>query len=164
MQIHSLRGAETQIETLTEWKEAGRIRYVGITTSNKDQFAEMEQLMTSMPLDFVQLNYSLAHRDAEQRLLPLAQERGIAVMVNRPFAHGRLFRATATETLPDWATGMCASWPQFLLKYVVSHPAVTCAIPGTTKAIHVRDNMGANFGELPDAAFRRRQEAWLASI
>ncbi len=99
MQIHSLRGAEAQIDTLAEWKETGRIRYVGITTSNKDQFAEMEQLMNSMPLDFVQLNYSLQQRDAEQRLLPLAKERGMAVMVNRPFAHGQLFRAAANEDI-----------------------------------------------------------------
>jgi aryl-alcohol dehydrogenase-like predicted oxidoreductase len=164
MQIHNLIGAETQIATLLDWKKQGLIRYVGITTSNKDQFAEMESLMRSMPLDFVQLNYSLRDREAESRLLPLAADKNMAVMVNRPFAHGHLFKTFADQPLPVWATEFdCTSWAQFFLKYVVSNPAVTCAIPGTTNERHVRDNMGAAFGRLPDAALRKRQEELFAS-
>jgi aryl-alcohol dehydrogenase-like predicted oxidoreductase len=165
MQIHSLIGAEEQIASLLEWKEQGLIRYVGITTSNKDQFAEMEMLMNSIPLDFVQLNYSLRDRQAEQRLLPLATDKKIAVMVNRPFAHGHLFKTFAGQTLPDWSAEFdCTSWAQFFLKYAVSHPTVTCAIPGTTKEAHVRDNMAAGHGALPDAALRKKQEQLFASM
>jgi diketogulonate reductase-like aldo/keto reductase len=165
MQIHSLIGAESQIETLLEWKQKGLIRYAGITTSNIDQFAEMEALMRELPLDFVQLNYSLGHRQAEERLLPLAAEKKMAVMVNRPFESGRLFKAFADQELPAWAAEFdCTSWAQFFLKYVVSHPAVTCVIPGTTKEQHVRNNMGANFGRLPDAELRRQQERLFASL
>jgi diketogulonate reductase-like aldo/keto reductase len=165
MQIHNLRGAEAQIETMLAWQQEGRIRYIGITTSSTSQFADMELLMNTMPLDFIQLNYSLRERDAEERLLPLALEKGIAVMVNRPFSRGRLFDAFNKAALPEWATGIdCISWAQFFLKYVVSHPAVTCTIPGTTKEIHVRDNMGANYGRLPDKTMRRQQEALFASL
>jgi aryl-alcohol dehydrogenase-like predicted oxidoreductase len=125
----------------------------------------MELLMKTMPLDFVQLNYSLKDRDAEERLLPLAIEKGIAVMVNRPFARGRLFEMFRKKPLPAWAADInCVTWGQFFLKYVVSHPAVTCTIPGTTKESHVRDNMGANFGRLPDKAMRQQQEALFASL
>lgn len=165
MQIHSLRGATAQIENLLEWRDSGRIRYVGITTSRTSQHAEMEALMREMPFDFVQLNYSFEDRAAEDRLLPLAQEKGIAVLVNRPFAHGRLFKATAGRDLPDWAAEFdCRSWGQFFLKYVVSHAGVTCAIPGMTKLAHAEDNMGANFGRLPDAELRARQEAFIAYL
>jgi diketogulonate reductase-like aldo/keto reductase len=165
MQIHNLRGAEAQIKTMLSWQQEGRIRYIGITTSSTSQFADMELLMKTMPLDFIQLNYSLRDRDAEERLLPLALEKGIAVMVNRPFSHGRLFDAFNKAALPEWATDIdCVSWAQFCLKYVVSHPAVTCTIPGTTKEIHVRDNMGANYGRLPDKTIRRQQEALFASL
>ena len=165
MQIHNLRGAEAQIESLLKWQQEGRIRYIGITTSSTSQFADMELLMKTMPVDFIQLNYSLKERAAEERLLPLALEKDIAVMVNRPFARGRLFEAFKNESLPAWAADIdCVSWGQFFLKYVVSHPAVTCAIPGTTKEAHVRDNMGANFGRLPDTVTRLQQEALFASL
>jgi aryl-alcohol dehydrogenase-like predicted oxidoreductase len=165
MQIHNLRGAEAQIENLLTWQEEGRIRYIGVTTSSTSQFADMELLMKTMPLDFIQLNYSLKDRAAEERLLPLALEKGIAVMVNRPFSRGRLFDAFKKETLPVWASDIdCSSWAQFFLKYVVSHPAVTCTIPGTTKELHVRNNMGANFGRLPDTVMRLQQEALFASL
>jgi diketogulonate reductase-like aldo/keto reductase len=165
MQIHNLRGAEAQIENLLAWQEEGRIRYIGVTTSSTSQFADMELLMKTMPLDFIQLNYSLKDRAAEERLLPLALEKGIAVMVNRPFSRGRLFDAFKKETLPAWASDIdCSSWAQFFLKYVVSHPAVTCTIPGTTKELHVRNNMGANFGRLPDTVMRLQQEALFASL
>ena len=165
MQIHNLRGAEAQIENLLAWQQDGRIRYIGITTSSTSQFADMELLMKTMPLDFIQLNYSLKERAAEERLLPLALEKGIAVMVNRPFARGRLFKAFKNESLPAWAAEMdCVSWAQFFLKYVVSHPAVTCTIPGTTIESHVRDNMGANYGRLPGTVMRLQQEALFASL
>lgn len=165
MQIHNLRGAETQIENLLDWKQEGRIRYIGITTSSTSQFADMELLMKTKPVDFIQLNYSLKERAAEERLLPLALEKGIAVMVNRPFARGRLFEAFEDKALPAWAADIdCSSWGQFFLKYVVSHPAVTCTIPGTTKEPHVRDNMGANFGRLPGTVMRLQQEALFASL
>jgi len=165
MQVHNLRGAETQLTTLMEWKEQGTIRYIGATTSRTSQFAEMELLMKTYPLDFVQLNYSLRDREAEDRLLPIARDKGIAVMVNRPFAHGHLFSAFENQALPQWAIEMgCANWAQFFLKYVVSHPAVTCTIPGTTNERHVVDNMGAGFGEQPDAQMRRQQEDLFAAL
>ncbi len=165
MQVHNLRGAETQLGTLRDWKERGIIRYIGITTSRMSQFAEMELLMKNHPLDFVQLNYSLRDREAEQRLLPIASDKGIAVMVNRPFAHGHLFSAFGNQPLPAWAVEMgCATWAQFFLKYVVSHPAVTCTIPGTTKKRHVADNMGAGYGVQPDQALRRKQEELFAAL
>lgn len=165
MQVHNLRSAEMQLATLFKWRDAGRIRYVGITTSRNDQHAETAALMRSQPLDFVQVNYSLAERAAEDVILPLAQERKIAVMVNLPLARGRLFSAVANTPLPDWAAEFdCSSWGPFFLKYVVSHPAVTCAIPGMTKVHHARDNMLANHGRLPDAATRRRQEALLDAL
>jgi len=165
MQVHNLRGAETQLETMLEWREAGRLRYVGITTSRVSQHAEMEALMRSHPLDFIQVNYSLTDRAAEERILPLAQERGIAVLVNRPLADGRLFEATRGKSIPDWAAEFdCYSWGQFFLKYVVAHTGVTCAIPGMTKMAHAEDNMGANFGRLPDSELRGRQEALIANL
>ena len=160
MQVHNLRGAETQLRSMLIWKSTERIRYIGITTSRTDQFAEMERLMERYPLDFIQLNYSVAGREAEKRLLPLAQERKIGVMVNLPFHRGRLFEAVKDKTLPEWSSEFdCSSWAQFFLKYVVSHPAVTCAIPGMTKAKHAEDNMGACYGRLPDETQRKRMAA-----
>ena len=131
MQVHSLRDTATQLETLFEWKASGKIRYVGVTTSRGSQHAELEQVMRDYPLDFVQLNYSLADRDAADRLLPLAEERKTAVLANLPMGRGKLFAAVGDQPVPDWASEFdCASWGQFFLKYVISHPAVTCAIPG----------------------------------
>ena len=157
MQVHSLRGADEQMRNLQTWKELERIRYIGLTTSRSDQFAEMEQLMREYPVDFVQLNYSVIGREAEKRLLPLAQEKNIAVMVNLPFHRGKLFKAVGDRPVPGWAAEFnCESWAQFFLKFVVSHPAVTCAIPGMTKPEHAGDNMGAAYGRLPDEAERAR--------
>jgi len=165
MQVHNMRGARKQLTTLLEWQQAERIRYIGITTSRVSEYAEMEQLIGELPLDFIQLNYSLRDRKAEKRLLPLAADKGIAVMANRPFGHSHMFEKTAGQQLPEWAADFdSASWAQFFLKYVVSHPAVTCTIPGTTRQVHVRDNMGANFGRLPDSATRRQQEQLFASL
>ncbi len=162
MQVHNLRGTEAELETMQAWKQEGRFRYVGITTHSPRQYAEMERIMRKHTLDFIQLNYSLADRGAEERLLPLAHDRGIAVLVNLPYARGRLFRAVANKSLPDWASDMDAtSWGQIFLKYVISAPAETLPIPGTTKPHHVKDNMGAAFGRLPDASLRKEIEEFV---
>ena len=138
-------------------KQAGRVRYVGITTSEGRRHRDVEQIMRSQPLDFVQVTYNPVDREVEARILPLARERGIAVIVNRPFQQGTLIDAVARHPLPAWAAEIgCTNWAQVLLKFIVSHPAVTCAIPATTQAAHVRENMGATRGALPDEAMRRR--------
>lgn len=160
MQVHNLLDWETHLETLKAWKAAGRIRYLGVTTSHGRRHEELERVMRREPLDFVQFSYNLANREAERRLLPLAAERGIAVIANRPFMHGRLFDRLNGRPLPSWAAEFdCANWAQFFLKFIVSHPAVTCAIPATSKVAHMRENMGAGFGRLPDAAMRERMAA-----
>ena len=157
MQIHNLVDWRTHLKTLRAWKEAGRIKYLGITHYTESAFGELEAIMKAEKLDFVQLNYSLDDRAAEARLLPLAAERGIAVLVNQPFGGGGLLRGLADKPLPAWAAEIgCASWAQLLLKYVVSHPAVTCVIPGTGRPEHMRDNVAAGMGMLPDATLRRR--------
>jgi len=162
MQIHNLVDWRTHLKTLRAWKEAGRIRYLGITHYTESAFGDLEAIMKAEKLDFVQLNYSLADRAAEARLLPLAAERGIGVLVNQPFGGGGLLRGLADRPLPSWAADIgCASWAQALLKYVVSHPAVTCAIPGTSKPQHMRDNVAAGMGAMPDATMRRKMaEEW----
>ena len=160
VQSHNLIGAESMLPVLREYKQEGRIRYVGITTSRNAQFAEFLEWMERGSLDFIQVNYSLADRAAADRILPLAREKGMAVLVNLPLGRGRLFKAVDGKPLPDWvAEFQCESWAQFFLKYVISHPAVTCAIPGMTKAPHVMDNLGALTGRLPDAAERMKMEA-----
>lgn len=157
MQVHNLLDWEVHLETLQEWKAAGRIRYLGVTTSHGRRHAELERIMRSHPLDFVQLTYNIRDREAEQRLLPLARERGMAVIANRPFGGGGLFRTVRGEMLPPWAAEAgCASWAQFFLRYAVSHPAVTCAIPATSQAAHMTDNMGAALSPLPEPALRER--------
>jgi diketogulonate reductase-like aldo/keto reductase len=157
MQIHNLVDWRTHLKTLRAWKEAGRIKYLGITHYTESAFGELEAIMKAEKLDFVQLNYSLEDRAAEARLLPLAAERGIAVLVNQPFGGGGLLRGLADRPLPAWAADIaCTTWAQVLLKYVVSHPAVTCAIPGTSRPQHMRDNVAAGMGVVPDAAMRRR--------
>lgn len=159
IQIHNLRDWQVHLETLSTMKADGQTRYIGVTTSHGRNHAELESLLSRHPFDFVQLSYNIADRTVEQRLLPLARERKIAVIVNRPFARGNLFRAVKGKSLPDWAAQIdCASWAQFFLKYGVSHPAVTCAIPATSKLSHMVDNMAAGFGRLPDAAMRTRME------
>jgi len=165
MQIHNLRDWQVHLETLQAMKAAGRVRYIGITTSHGRDHAALESILTRQPFDFVQFSYNIADREVERRLLPLARERGIAVIVNRPFARGGLFGAVKGQPLPDWAAEFdCESWGQFFLKYAVSHPAVTCAIPATSKVRHMIDNMGGGAGKLPDAALRRRMEAYFASL
>jgi len=163
--VHNLLDTQTQLATLREMKAAGRIRYVGITTSFDNQYGEFEETMKKETLDFVQVDYALDNRDAGTRIIPLAGDRGMAVMINLPFGRGRLFRAVEGKKLPEWAAEFdCTSWPQFFLKYIVSHPSVTCAVPGMAKAEYVVDNVGAAHGRLPDAAMRKRMEQFIDGV
>jgi len=157
MQVHNMVDWETHMPTLRQWQSDGRIRYVGITTSHGSRHDAMATALQRERFDFVQFTYSLADRSVEQRLLPLAAERGIAVVVNRPFDGGALPQRLARQPLPGWAASIgCTTWAQVCLKWIVSHPAVTCAIPATTRPDHMRENMAAARGPLPDAALRRR--------
>lgn len=157
LQVHNLLSWEAHLETLFEMKAAGELRYVGITTSEGRRHADVERIMRSQPLDFVQFSYNVLDREAERRLLPLARERGIAVLVNRPFRQGALTTALERQALPPWAAELdCRSWAQLLLKFIVSHPAVTAAIPATRRVDHVLENMAAAHAPLPDEAMRRR--------
>ena len=160
--VHNLRDTETHLHTLRDWKQAARIRYLGITTSFPRQYEDFERTMKAETLDFIQVDYALDNRETDKRILPLAAERGMAVMINLPFGRGRLFNAVQGQKLPPWAAEFdCASWAQFFLKYIVSHPAVTCCMPGTAKVEYLLDNLGAARGRLPDAAMRRRMETFL---
>lgn len=157
MQVHNLLDVDTHLATLRRWKEEGRLRYLGVTHYTESAYDALERVMRRGRLDFVQLNYSLAERAAEQRLLPLAQDLGVAVIVNRPFANGRLFGRVRGEPLPAWAQEFGArSWAQLFLKFVLGHPAVTCAIPATRNPAHMADNLDAGRGALPEATARRR--------
>jgi aryl-alcohol dehydrogenase-like predicted oxidoreductase len=165
LQVHNLVDTGTQLATLREMKDAGTIRYVGITTSSRRQYEEFAATMRSETLDFIQVNYSLASRDAADEILPLAADRGVAVLANVPFGRGRLFSAVGDRPLPDWAAEFdCKSWGQFFLKYIVGHPAVTCVIPGTAKPHYATDNMGAAMGRLPDAAMRTKMEEFFDGL
>jgi len=157
MQVHNLEDVAVHAKTLREWKDAGRIRYLGITHYHSGAYIALERLVKSREWDFAQFNYSMAEREAEARLLPACAEAGVAVIANRPFSQGMLFPRVKGKALPAWAAEFdCASWAQFFLKYILSHPAVTCAIPGTSRVTHVRDNLGAGMGRLPDVKTRRR--------
>ena len=157
MQVHNLLAWEAHLDTLFAMKADGRLRHVGITTSEGRRHDLFEEVMRTQPLDFVQLTYNILDREAEERLLPLAAERGMAVIVNRPFRQGALTQALEGQPLPGWAAEIgCTSWAQVLLKFILSHPAVTCAIPATTRADHVQENMAAAAEPLPDAALRAR--------
>lgn len=165
MQVHNLIAWREALPVMREWKEEGLVRYVGITTSRESEYDEFVRVMESEELDFVQVNYSLEQRRAAERILPLAADRGMAVMINRAFGGGQLFDSVGDEPLPDWAGAFGAtSWAQFLLKYAVSHPAATVAIPGMTKARHVEDNMQAARGRLPDADERQRMETFFDGL
>jgi aryl-alcohol dehydrogenase-like predicted oxidoreductase len=156
---------EAHLVTLKEWKAAGRVRYIGLTTSHGRRHDAMEDAMKRERFDFVQFSYSFADRDAEKRLLPLALARGAAVVINRPFDGGNLFDAVMGKPLPAWAAEIdCANWAQFFLKFVISHPAVTCAIPATKNAAHMREDIGALTGRMPDEAMRRRMAAYFDSL
>jgi aryl-alcohol dehydrogenase-like predicted oxidoreductase len=161
LQVHNLDGVAQLIATMQAWKKSGQIRYIGVTTSRGSQHAELLGVMRSYPLDFIQVDYSLANREAAEAVLPLALERKLAVLVNLPFGRSSLFQQAADRKLPDWASQIDVnSWGQYFLKYVISHPAVTCAIPGSTKLTHLEDNQGAGRGRLPDAAMRRKMEQY----
>ena len=165
MQVHNLRGTTAALAKMREWKQDGRIRYVGITTSRESQYAEFEKVMRAEELDFIQINYSLEQREAADRILPLAADNGVAVIINRAFGGGRIFEKVGDQPLPGWAQEFgCHSWAQFLLKYAIGHPAATLSIPGMTKVHHVEDNFGAAHGRLPDAGERKRQEAFFDSL
>ncbi len=165
LQVHNLLDWQNHLKTLFAMKEAGSLRYVGITTSEGRRHAEFERVMRNYPLDFIQVTYNVLDREVEQRILPLAAERGIAVLVNRPFRQKALIRAVERRPLPAFAQEIdCANWAQFLLKFIVSHPAVTCAIPATSQVEHVIENCGAAFGRQPDAAMRRRMIAAVEAI
>jgi aryl-alcohol dehydrogenase-like predicted oxidoreductase len=161
LQVHNLNGVATLIPMMQEWKKAQKIRYIGITTSRVSQHADLMAAMRTYPLDFIQVDYSIANRDAAEGVLPLAQQRKLAVLINLPFGRSSLFKEAADRQLPPWAADIdVSSWAQYFLKYVISHPAVTCAIPGSTKVSHLVDNQGAGRGRLPDAAMRRRMEQY----
>jgi diketogulonate reductase-like aldo/keto reductase len=160
MQIHNLLDWRSHLATLREWKASGRVRYVGVTHYTASAYDELERVLRSETLDFVQVNYSLGERDAERRILPLARDRGVAVLANRPFAEGGLFQRVRGQALPPWTAELdCESWAQLFLKWILAHPAVTCVIPATSRPQHLADNMKAGTGPLPDAATRDRMAA-----
>ena len=157
MQVHNLQDADTHLETLRRWKSEGRIQFIGITHYHAGAYADLEKYIRRGGIDFLQVNYSLAEREAETRLLPLAKDRNVRVLINRPFGAGSLFRETRGKALPAFAKDLGAtSWAELFLKFVISHPAVTCAIPATSKVEHLRQNMNAGKGPMPDAAMRKR--------
>jgi diketogulonate reductase-like aldo/keto reductase len=165
LQVHNLLAWHEQLPLLQAMKAEGRLRYVGITTSEGRRHAEIEKIMQTHRIDFVQFTYNPLDREVEQRLLPLARERGIAVLANRPFREGVLLRALQRHALPAWAAELeCTSWAQLVLKFIVSHPAVTCAIPATSQVTHVRENMAAATGRPPDEALRRRIAAHIEKL
>jgi diketogulonate reductase-like aldo/keto reductase len=157
MQVHNLLDVDTHLDTLAEWKKAGRVRYVGVTHYTASGADAVTKVITRRPVDFVQINYSVAEPEAEKRLLPLCRDRGVAVIANRPFAGGEVFRRLRNVPVPAWAAEIeCESWAQMMLKWIVSHPAITCAIPASNRVEHTRDNAHAGFGAMPDEKMRRR--------
>jgi len=165
IQVHNLVDVATQLATLRSWKEQGRIRYLGITHYTSSAYPEVSKLLRNEKIDFLQINYSLGEREAEREILPLAQDRGVAVLANRPFGGGDLFSRVRQKPLPDWVREFdCRSWAQFLLKWIVAHPAVTCAIPATGNAAHLEDNLLAAIGRLPDAKQRQRMVETIAQL
>ncbi|MBT8108869.1 MAG: aldo/keto reductase [Gammaproteobacteria bacterium] len=164
MQVHNLRDTAAHMETIREWQSDGRIRYSGLTHYTAGAHEALLREMEKHRPQFIQINYSLGEREAEDYVLPMAQDLGIAVLINRPYQAGRLFRAVAGKTLPDFARDFASSWGQFFLKFIVSHPAVTCVIPATSKPQHMADNIGAGFGSMPDPAMRKRMADYFASL
>ena len=165
MQIHNLVDWKTHTATLREWKEQGRVRYIGITHYHEGAYDQLERLIKTREYDFVQLNYSIAEREAERSVLPVAQQAGVAVIANRPLAKAGLFSRVRGKPLPQWASELdCTSWTQFFLKYVASNPAVTCAIPATSNPEHLKDNMLAGVGRMPDAETRRKMAEYFDNL
>jgi diketogulonate reductase-like aldo/keto reductase len=165
MQVHNLLDVDLHTRTLLDWKAQKRVRYIGITHYTASAHAEVERQLKKQKYDFLQINYSLAERDSDKRLLPFCLENKIAVIANRPFAEGAMFRRVSGKPLPAWAAEIgAASWAQFFLKWIVGHPAVTCAIPGTGKPEHIADNVAAGFGALPDESQRKRMVEYFDSL
>lgn len=165
MQIHNLVDWKNHIKTLTRWKEEGKVRYIGLTHYTDSEHDTLEDIIRNNKVDFIQINYNLSDRHAEKSLLPAARDLGVGVLVNRPFEEGALFNRVNGKQLPAWAAEFdCASWGQFFLKYILSHPAVTCVIPGTSKAKHLIDNLGAGMGRLPDETQRQKMVDWLRNL
>ncbi len=164
MQVHNLRDTEEHLATIRDWQAEGRIRYSGITHYRAGAFDDLEAAMQQHKPDFIQINYSLAEREADKRVLPLDKDLGIAVLINRPFVEGRLFRSVGGSALPDWAGEFVASWGQFFLKFIISHAAVSCVIPATSKIHHMADNLGAGFGMLPGEKARQRMANYFDSL
>lgn len=165
LQVHNLLAWKDHLPMLLALKKAGRVRYVGITTSEGRRHDEIERIMATQPIDFVQITYNILDREVESRILPLARERGIAVIANRPFREGALIRSLGRQRLPSWAAEIGAvTWAQFILKFIVSHPAITCAIPATSQVAHVKENMAAARGQLPDEAMRRRMASYVEAL
>ena len=165
LQVHNLIAWEQHLPTLYEMKKAGRLRYVGITTSHGRRHEDFEQIMRREPLDFIQVTYNILDREVEERILPLARDRGMAVIINRPFQRAALIQRYQGKPLPTWAADIdCTGWPQFLLKFIVSHPAVTCAIPATSSVAHAIEDLGAARGRLPDEAMRRRMIEYVRAL
>jgi aryl-alcohol dehydrogenase-like predicted oxidoreductase len=165
MQVHNLVDTATQLATMRAWKKQGRFRYIGITHSRSSAFPEVEKILRSEKLDFLQINYSMMEPEADQRILPLAQERGVAVMINRPFGNGALFARVRSRQLPEWASEFdCRSWAQFFLKWIVANPAVTCTIPATNNVAHLQDDLEGGRGRLPDAKTRQRMAEFIGAL
>ena len=165
MQVHNLLDWETHLPTLYAMKQQGDIRYVGVTTSHGRRHEDLEHIMRTQQLDFVQFTYNMLDRETEKTLLPLAKDRGIAVIINRPFQRGGLFDKFEEYPLPGWADEIdCKNWAQFFLKYITSHPAVTCAIPATSQIEHLRENIAAGYGRLPDEAMRKKMLAYVQKL
>ena len=165
MQVHNLVDAPAHLATMREWKSQGRFRYLGVTHYNSGGYREVEDILRSEKFDFLQINYSIMEREAEERILPLAKERGVAVIANRPFGGGDLFRRLRTKPLPEWAAEFdCRSWAQFLLKWIIAHDAITCAIPATSNPKHLEDNMKGGIGRLPDAKMRQRMAETVSGL
>jgi len=165
MQIHNMVDWKTHLETLRVWKAEGRIRYIGITTSHGRRHKALEQALKKESFDFVQFTYNIVDREVEQYLLPLAADRGIATIINRPFQRGNLFRYVEGKPLPEWTSDFdCHNWAQYFLKFIISHPHVTCAIPATSRVDHMQENMGAAFGRLPDTGTRQRMIEYFSTL
>ncbi len=165
IQVHNLIDTATHLKTLREWKKNGRVRYIGITHHTDESQDEVASVLEKEPVDFVQINYSLMEREAEKRVLPVAKDRGVAVIVNRPFGAGGLFGRVRGKPLPEWAAEFdCKSWAQFFLKWIIANPTVTCAIPATSKPQHLADNMQGGVGRLPDAKMRQRMVEAMSSL
>jgi aryl-alcohol dehydrogenase-like predicted oxidoreductase len=165
MQVHNLVDVVTQLATMRDWQSQGRFRYIGVTHYNSSAFAEVEKVLRAEKADFLQINYSIMEREAESRILPLAQDRQLAVVINRPFGGGDLFSRVRSKPLPDWAKEFdCDSWAQFLLKWIIAHPAVTCAIPATNNPQHLEDDLKGGIGRLPDPKMRQRMVELISSF